>query len=147
MVVDEKVAVDAEAELAQFLQHLLLGMGIAVAVVVQRLDQALGHFHVVLQLRALARQNAVFDQLRLLVTQLAIQGNHQGANDRNGQHQRQNAEGDDLVFELHVHSCPREGWGSYAKDTHCRSELAREKGTADATRRLKYHREQARSHN
>ncbi|MNH99115.1 hypothetical protein D3C73_518760 [compost metagenome] len=117
VVVDEEVAVDAKAELAQFFQHLLLGTGIAVAVVVQGRDQALGHFHVVFQLRALARQNAVFDQLRLLIAQLAIEGNHQRADDGNGQHQRQNPEGDDLVFELHVDSCPREGSGSYAKDT------------------------------
>ncbi|MNL30803.1 hypothetical protein D3C87_1525610 [compost metagenome] len=146
VVVDEEVAVDAEAELAQFFQHSLLGLGIAVAVVVQRLDQALGHFHVVFQLRALARQNAVFDQLRLLIAQLAIEGNHQRADDGNGQHQRQNPEGDDLVFELHVDSCPREGSASYAKDTPCRSELARDGISGAEWCRLYVFREQARSY-
>jgi hypothetical protein len=47
VVIDEEVAVDAEAELAQFFQHLLLGAGVTVAVVVQGGDQALRHFHVV----------------------------------------------------------------------------------------------------
>ncbi|MNP03783.1 hypothetical protein D3C76_956790 [compost metagenome] len=146
MVVDEEIAVDAEAELAQFFEHLLLGALIALAVVVQRLDQAFRHFDVVFQFRALAHQDAVFDQLRLLITQLAVEGNHQGANDGNGQHQRQNAEGDDLVFELHVHSCPREGWGSYAKERHCRSELARDGISGAEWRRLYLFREQARSY-
>jgi hypothetical protein len=70
VVVDEEITVDAEAELAQFFEHLLLGWASLWPSVVERLDQAFGHFHVVFQFRALAGQNAVFDQLRLLIAQL-----------------------------------------------------------------------------
>ena len=97
-----------------------VGMRVTVAVVVQRRDQALRHFHVVFQFGTLARQNAVFDQLCLLITQLAIEGNHQRTDDGDGQYQRQNPERDDFVFELHLDSCPREGSGSYAKQAPCR---------------------------
>lgn len=118
-VVHEKVTVDAEAELAQFFQDLLLCALVSPTVVIQRGDQALRHLDIVLQLRALARQDAVFDQLRLLIAQLAIERDHQGADDRDGQDQRQNPEGDDFVFEQHLYSCPdsagRRMAASYAK--------------------------------
>ncbi|MNO01648.1 hypothetical protein D3C81_2218540 [compost metagenome] len=74
------------------------------AVVVQRVDQALRHFDVVFQFGALAGQDAVFDQLRLLIAQLAVQGDDQGADDGDRQDQRQDTERDDFVFELHLGS-------------------------------------------
>ena len=103
-VVDEEVAIDPETELAQFFQHQLLGMGVTLAVVVERRDQALRHGDVVFQFRTFARQNAVFDQLRLLIAQLTVQGDHQRADDRDSQDQGQDPQGNDFVLELHGES-------------------------------------------
>ncbi|MNZ80962.1 hypothetical protein D3C78_996170 [compost metagenome] len=100
-VVDEEVAVRAEAELGQDRQRLLLGVGVAAAAVVQRGDEAECHGHVVLQLGPLAGEDGVLDQLRLLLAELLVLPDDQGADHRYRQQQGQDAEGNDLVLELH----------------------------------------------
>src|SRR5471030_128032 len=105
-VINEEVTVDAEAEFAQFFEHALLCHFVTLAIGIQRLDQALGHFYVVFQLRAFTGEDAVFDQLRLLFAELSILDDDQRANNRNRQDQRQDTEGNNFVFELHIYSCP-----------------------------------------
>ncbi|MNZ86612.1 hypothetical protein D3C78_1054340 [compost metagenome] len=101
-VVDEEVAVCAEADLGQRGQRLLLRVRIAASAGMQRGDHAHRHGHVVLQLGALAGEDRMLDQLDLLLPQALVLHDDQRADDRRGQQQREDAESDDFVLELHV---------------------------------------------
>ncbi|MNN33229.1 hypothetical protein D3C81_1469790 [compost metagenome] len=100
-VVDEEVAVCAEADLGQRGQRLLLRVRIAMPAGMQRGDHAHRHGHVALQLGALAGEDRMLDQLDLLLPQALVLHDDQRADDRRRQQQRQDAESDDFVLELH----------------------------------------------
>ncbi|MNY04868.1 hypothetical protein D3C86_1375700 [compost metagenome] len=106
-VVDEEIAIAAVIEAEQDAQHLLLGDGIVATAGIQRRDRAQAQFDVVLQLGLLAGDDAGLDQQFLLLAQALGMRQHQRADHGNGQQQRQNGEGDDLLFELHGGRCWR----------------------------------------